>query len=177
MLKSLKKTLVLTAAVLFSAVGVANAGLIASVNDDQLEHLDISWTWNPETTDTSAPSLTYWDASLNINQGDPATLKLRVTHKDDAVTGVPTLDLDTAFRPQDFGLVVDSKNLIRRGGCDNQITFAFVRNENPALSTLNLVATRVCFEGPGPIIPEPASLALMGLGMAAMFARRRAKVA
>ena len=176
MLKSLKTTLMLTAALLFSAAS-ANAGLIASVNDDQLEHLDISWQWNPETTDTSAPELTYWDASLNINQGDPNTIKLRVTHTDDAGTGVPTLDLDTAFRPQDFGLVVDSKNLIRRGGADNQITFAFVRSENPALSTLNLVATRVTFEGPGPIIPEPASLALMGLGMAAMFARRRAKVA
>jgi hypothetical protein len=159
-LSVLTATLVLT-----SQLPKADAALIPNVIKDTLTELEVLWSWNPEASDFSTPTLTNWLVTLNTSDfRDPNSwdVNLDVQH----ITA-PHPELgenqggfvfkDYSFSKNDFGLVIsDSFSASHPPVHRDFYTFSFDRSMAPANTVIKLTGVHT---------PEPSSiLSLLALG-------------
>ena len=148
------------------------AGLVSTVNTDTVTNVVVEWRWNPETSDTNAPSLSNWSVSLSVvsnNANWDVTLQVRHMVNPHSGETLPSLSTKSySFANTNFGVVISDKFSVTHPGPDNHVDeyeFVFDRSMSPANTLITLTGEHA--------IPEPGSLALIGIfGCAAFFLRR-----
>jgi hypothetical protein len=144
----------------------AHAGFIVQPGTiDTLTDLRITWGWDPEAADISAPLLTNWEISLAINlmggnwNGQWQARHITDPHPDLGENqGGQLIVADFIFNDaNDFGGVVDHKRLASHPPVHSDAyTFFFFRSMASFNNTIVLTGRHV---------PEPSTLTLLGMGM------------
>ena len=173
-MKTTKAMLIGSLCVLLPIAGYA--GLVNTVNTDNLTNLDVDWTWNPESLGSDSPSLQYWAATVSANSIDGANMDITLDVWHDAIPHVgegfpPVTTKNYSFSILSaYGVVInDTFDIVHPSlGDIDRYTFVLNRDVNPANTTMTLTAVHQ--------IPEPGSMVLIGMSSGFLFFVRRLRL-